>query len=409
MGRSRDPDNRGQCCNHVTGCGFGYACAVDAESGEDYCKLQPYAPTDFTHDVPRYHLLPVSNPAIIQQLYGFPVGEFQLAYYCNMENIITDDPETLNRHAKVENVVVVVHGSGYEADDYLLAVQSSIPETVDSSTVLIVAPYFVRPEDENVTTNDESREILRWADKVPEQSMQHSFRYGADAVNAPISSYATMDSLLQYLAKAEVQFPNLKRVVVTGHSAGGQFVQRWALLSSSPVWDGTVGSFVMERRPIPSRSLDIRVVVANPRSYCYLDARRWIDGNFTLPSKRQILDCPNYNAWEWGLDDGGAILCPYRDLALNQISRGGMANRYVKRDVVYLAGEFDKETQVDGCESADFQGPNRLERSYRFFTSLREMFGEDFHQWFQVKKSPHDHWLMYQSESARTAIFNELQ
>ena len=408
--RKHDPEDQGQCCNQSTGCGYGYACAVTSASKEPYCQLQLYAPPTLTHDVPRYMLLSVTDPLMLQQIYGFPMDNFQLAYYSNMESLITNNPQVLKRHAKVNIVLIIVHGSAFNADDYLLAAQSSVPETLDPSTVLIVAPYFVRPEDKNVTTTDKDREILRWVDNTGESGKQHSYRYGADAVNAPISSYAAVDTLLEYLSKAEVQFPNLKRAIVTGHSAGGQFVHRWALLSSSPVWD--IGFLRDEEGHVRSRtllyrSIHIRVVVANPRSYCYLDARRLIEGNLTTPDQQGIDYCQFYNTWEWGLDEGGDVHCHYRDAALHLVSKIDIANRYVRRDVVYLAGEFDTEALLDGCMTEDFQGSNRLERSQRYYESLKQMHGREIHRWFQVSRSPHDHWLMYQSDSGRAALFSQ--
>ena len=43
-------------------------------------------------------------------------------------------------------------------------------------------------------------------------------------MNAPISSYAVMDTFVEYLSNAQVQFPKLKWIVVTCHSVGEQLV-----------------------------------------------------------------------------------------------------------------------------------------------------------------------------------------
>ena len=64
-----------------------------------------------------------------------------------------------------------------------------------------------------------------------------------------ISSYDVTDKLLEYIVQAkkrnknddddddavEYVFPKVRRIVVMGHSAGGQYVQRWSLLTNSPV------------------------------------------------------------------------------------------------------------------------------------------------------------------------------
>jgi pimeloyl-ACP methyl ester carboxylesterase len=84
-----------------------------------------------------------------------------------------------------------------------------------------------------------------------------SWRSGGTVVDRPeISSFAAMDDLLRLIARKET-FPNLEAVIVAGQSAGGQFVQRYALTSLLPETLGLV-----------------HFVVANPSSYAYLDASR---------------------------------------------------------------------------------------------------------------------------------------
>ena len=117
-------------------------------------------------------------------------------------------------------------------------------------------------------------------------------------------------------------------------TAGGQTLQRWSLLSNSPAWD----------------TIDIRIVVANPRSYAYLDGRRWFTDTksknhvFRLPTPGDKIEkqCPWYNQWLWGLEDGGEVPCPYRDAAMEQVgSADAMAQRYASRKVVSSKKDID--------------------------------------------------------------------
>ena len=79
------------------------------------------------------------------------------------------------------------------------------------------------------------------------------------------------------------RFPALKEVVVAGHSAGGQLVQRYAVVG----------------RPA-ARSAGLRFVVSNPSSYLYFsDERPQGDGRFAAPSDAAV--CPQYNRWKYGL------------------------------------------------------------------------------------------------------------
>ena len=62
-----------------------------------------------------------------------------------------------------------------------------------------------------------------------------SWRSGGTATNnEKLTSFDFTDEILRKLAKKEV-FPNLKAIVVSGHSAGGQYVNRYAM--ANPVHD----------------------------------------------------------------------------------------------------------------------------------------------------------------------------
>eukprot|EP01047_Picozoa_sp_COSAG01_P035079 COSAG01_NODE_2666_length_7293_cov_6.078592_3_plen_137_part_00 len=66
-----------------------------------------------------------------------------------------------------------------------------------------------------------------------------------------------------------------------GHSAGGQTVQRYALVTGSD-----------------TPALHTRFVVANPSSFGYLNASRWADtSNPTILHQPDAALCPTYNQW----------------------------------------------------------------------------------------------------------------
>jgi hypothetical protein len=434
-GRYQDPEDRGVCCGDNTGCGFGFQCAVrnsitEGEEPDPYCQLQEYAPLDLTNDVPRYNLCILDAPSL-QVVHGFPINnEYQVAYYSNLGDINGKSPETLSRHINVKMVLIIVHGSRLNADDYICGGQAAIPPGVDPSTILVVAPIFAAPVNPPVQTTDPTRQVLVWNDYVapPEAPLPHSFRYGANAIDTNISSFAIIDHMVEYLSRvAPLQFPHLERIVVTGHSAGGQFVQRWGLLSNSPVWRDTESkttTSLLRTRTTDAAAIatggttrknahrditsipNVRVVVANPRSFAYLTRKRWLHNGttFEIPTAIQIDSCTEYNQWNTGLDQGGLIPCSYYEQAIQLTPTEAMANRYATRDIAYLAGEYDLIIQKDHCATYEFQGECRLERSRRFYASLFEIFGTYVHRFYEVV-SPHDHNLMYQSKEGQSVLF----
>ncbi|KAL9190021.1 hypothetical protein ACHAXT_007232 [Thalassiosira profunda] len=375
----------------------------------------------------------------------------QLAYFTNMGPLATDaDAGSSSSHEGVTTAVVGIHGSGRDASSYLCAMIAAVADgpsleleqkieeqleemagefNMDSpemSTVrrrraqgrnksakqngneediLVVAPWFLAPADGEPAPTS-SLPYLKWVDKA---SIAHTFRYGAESIpnemngeggEAPtISSYGAMDVLLETLCNKQ-NYPNLERIVVAGHSAGGQFVHRWGLTSDS--WCFGDGGTNL---PVGAAAKDlssVRVVAANPRSYAYLDGRRYFpngaeesavltdeDGeqagtlspfdelDFRSPTNAEMEDCPEFNRYCWGLDDNPDVPAPYITKNINNLSTDDGDNahlfcRYASRDVVYLSGQRDiKQLGNQICDEDGYQGPSRRERSERFYASLQ--------------------------------------
>jgi pimeloyl-ACP methyl ester carboxylesterase len=442
-GRPTDPpDGQGQCCNLMTGCSYGYSCDVEdveifdsnssimsnvTSSSRPICRRNDPHP-DYLNapKTNRYEMCRLSPDVALyaQQLNGFPVNPndspqlerkvYNLGYYSSLGSI-TAETGNSNRFASIETILIMLHGSGRTADDYLCAGLSVIPHSTQNlqnlvndnyHKYLVIAPYFAAAKDTEERSLVEN--LLYWADKGQAVPLGHTWRYGADALNYNISSYGALDSMMEFIISAKDRFPNLQQIVMAGHSAGGQVVHRWALLSSSPViW---IQSHV-----------EIRAVVANPRSYCYLDNRRVLFHNntnntdkdiFAIPAQEDIDTCPGYSQWQWGLEPGGDVVSHYKDRILNGTSSSDLARRYGTRNVFYLTGELDVIEQRDRCEAKKFQGLSRNHRARNYVKALDEYFGDSLHYRHQfniVSGSPHDHFLMFQSDYGKRALFGPIQ
>jgi len=405
----------GDCCAYygsgsggsVTGCGEGFECAYNEGLRYHYCNKVYNTTNDrnsvHIHVAPRYRLCTVPDEALTQ-VYGFQVDEKnasapQLAYLSTMGAFDSGRGEDLQKHSRVETVVVVVHGSLRNVEDYLCSTNSALPKSdriPGTSKTMVVAPWFVAPEDGPVSLHDkpEGIEPIRWAEEGP---IGHTWRYGADSINLPdFSAYQVVDVIVERLIEDAVRFPSLKRIVVAGHSAGGQAVHRWALLS---------GSWAFEVPPLPGRHVHLRSVVANPKSFCFLDERRYVEGKFQIPPSDAIANCSDYNEWTWGFGDGNYLPTPYKDRAL--VEAGGkvpIARRYNARYVVYLAGE--KDVLANGFCMEQMQGVNRRERSKHFFMSEKALHGgSGLHRRLVVAGVYHNHALMFQSPEGHEAMF----
>ncbi len=433
------------CCNDFSASGFYSGCAgnykcttssVSENIDSMYtCTLHEKQGLDGFMEkdkvMPRYHLVESS----VEQLtmFGFPLigysdNEFKddtpiIAYYSNMD--WTDEKSDINN--RIQQILFVVHGSGRNADDYLYSgmVAANIQKTYLPENVLIIAPRFLVPEDgidqipvKHRTNNTVLKTPLLWNDRKP---IPHTWRYGANALPPfeNISSYDVMDHLVEHFAFYAGfgnRYSSLQEIAVIGHSAGGQFTQRWALTSNSQAWHEyklkpfNSLSVVRSRKvSFDQSTVSIRAVAANPRSFCYLDGRRYIRGKFQIPPQSMIKHCPTYNTWEWGLDGGGFLPTPYKDRALalfdGDVSK--LAHRYAQRNVIYLSGKNDTEILHGSCNDDKFQGKFRRQRSGNFYKSLHHYFGYKVHSRSIIPNVGHDHSLIFGSKEGISAIFGE--
>ena len=193
----------------------------------------------------------------------------------------------------------------------------------------------------------------------------------------------------------------------------------------------------------------MRVVVANPRSFAYLDNRRYFansddsphddgispdkrEGNLTPfdqyqlrpPSAAEKSDCKEFNKYEWGLESNDEVPAPYVIKNVHQLIDHGdnseLFCRYSSRDISYLSGQRDIEklgSQICHEKEDGYQGPSRRERSERFFASLQARAKEvefcgrsdgetaQIHDRKLVKNVGHDHALIFQSPEGIQAMF----
>ncbi|MGE0225382.1 MAG: hypothetical protein AB7F35_30385, partial [Acetobacteraceae bacterium] len=142
----------------------------------------------------------------------------------------------------VTRAVVMVHGRLRNADDYFrLAAQAREAAGEQADTTLLIAPQFLAQQD--AQAHHLPPDVLRWD--------TNGWQQGSPALGpAALSSFEALDAVLARLGDTAL-FPSLRAIVVAGHSAGAQVVQRYAVVGR--------GDAALARR-----ALYVRYVVANP-------------------------------------------------------------------------------------------------------------------------------------------------
>src|SRR5262249_6126376 len=125
------------------------------------------------------------------------------------------------RNTAIVRAFVMVHGAGRDADNYFRTAVAAAFLAGALDDTIVIAPRFASAERgcQDALADHE----VSWP------CGGDSWRSGGVAAkDAPLTSYDFADAILRKLANRSA-FPNLKAIVVGGHSAGGQFANRYAM------------------------------------------------------------------------------------------------------------------------------------------------------------------------------------
>jgi pimeloyl-ACP methyl ester carboxylesterase len=297
------------------------------------------------------------------------------------------------RNENVRRALIMVHGTNRNADHYFSTAVSAafLAGALDDSVV--VSPRIA-------SAAGSCRDTLA-PDEVSWSCTGDSWRSGGSAASHPdLTSFDFVDQILRKLADKNV-FPNLRAIVVAGHSAGGQFVARYQM--SNRVHD-TLG-------------VAVTYVVANPSSYAWPDATRpqpiddgapdiakgaWetekVHTNFAYGAF-DASACANYDRWPAGLENrAGGYTANISDAQLKQ--------QLVLRPTTFLLGQVDT-LPLGGFDSscpAMAQGATRRARGEAYVKYVNDRLGAK-HAIQIVSECGHNDRCVYTTDTVLPIIF----
>jgi pimeloyl-ACP methyl ester carboxylesterase len=293
------------------------------------------------------------------------------------------------RNENIRRALIMVHGTNRNADHYFTTAMTAaflggaLDDTVVISPRLTACQDALEPNEVGWSCNGDS------------------WRSGGVAVtNSDLTSFDFMDEILRALAMKNV-FPNMKAIVVAGHSAGGQYVARYQMANR-----------VHEALGVP-----VTYVVANPSSYAWPAATRPLPTGDAAPDKaRGAWDtdkphtdftygafdasaCANYNRWPAGLENrtAGYTLKTTDDQLKKQL---------VSRPTTFLLGQVDT-LPLGGFDSscpAMAQGATRRARGEAFVKYITEQLGAK-HAIQIVPECGHNDRCVYTTDAVLPVIF----
>lgn len=278
----------------------------------------------------------------------------------------------------IVRALIVIHGQGRDADNYFRTSLAATFLAGGFENTIVISPKFASNNGAGCRDDLAANEV-NWP------CSGDSWRSGGVATNDPkLTSYDFMDAIVRSLTRRE-NFPNLKAIVIAGHSAGGQFVTRYEM--ANQVHD--------------SAGVPISYVVSNPSSYSYLDPDRPSGSNSELRAFGDARNCTTYDSWPYGLKNRTGYAARLPDEQLKKQLAG--------RPVTYLLGELDilPLAGFDSSCPAMAQGPTRLARGQAYAAYVKAKYNAQ-HQVVVVPLCGHNARCMFTAEAALPVLFPKL-
>jgi hypothetical protein len=276
---------------------------------------------------------------------------------------------------QITRAFLMIHGTNRDADNYFRTALAAAFLGGALEDTIVISPRIASAAGgchDALDTNEVS-----WS------CSGDSWRSGGTSASTDkLTSFDFVDEILRKLANKDT-FPNLKAIVVAGHSAGGQYVNRYSM--ANQVHD--------------TLSVPVTYVVANPSSYAYLDGTRPAGEGANFAAFSAAPTCANYDRWPYGLQNRtGGYTARQSDEQLKK--------QLAARPVTYLLGEIDilPLGGFDGSCSAMAQGPTRLARGQAFAKFVNQKIGAK-HDMKVVSLCGHNARCMFTSETALPLIF----
>jgi hypothetical protein len=309
---------------------------------------------------------------------------------------------------QVQRAVIVIHGLNRDPESYMahaleaLSAASGDNAAINPSSVAIVAPYFANGDDKGECSFPERgmrrsnrREFLSQSSFLLLSGTGYPWVYNAttgrnsstssavvfkgsrwasgDVNQYPttrpgIASYAVIDQMIQYFDNRSV-YPNMKQIVVAGHSLGAQFVNRYS----------TVGNSLAITTPVS-------YWIGNPNSLLWLNASRPYDTS----------SCATYDDWRDGFSS-------YDVTYGASVARSPTAilSNYNSRSIVFARGLNDFGDDSSDCDpfTTGFNRGDRFYNSIAWFPPTSK-WNVDY-----VPGVGHDDEDMFLSLPGRTRLF----
>ena len=292
-------------------------------------------------------------------------------YYRNISIDSTSD--------NIRYAIISLHGDGRNADEHFnIITQAASTAGIEDSTLLLAPVYPLQEDIDQYSLGDD---VLYWPDinwnagdlSRNTQSNPRPFR---------ISSFSTMDTIYHRLVENN---PNIKRIVLTGHSAGSQMVVRYAAGGRAQAALSELG-------------VDLVYVPTNTPSFLYYDDNRVLNQDADV-FEFGPTDCGSASQYKYGLDN----LNQYMEAT----GESAIIENYELAGVTYLIGQYDLGGQTNTCARM-VQGNSRLIRTHIYFSYISFFYGDSIynnHRMAEIPSAYHEFDQIIFTDCGMNALF----
>jgi hypothetical protein len=192
-----------------------------------------------------------------------------------------------------------------------------------------------------------------------------------------------MDTIYHRLAANN---PSLKRIVLTGHSAGSQMVVRYA-----------AGGRAQEA--LNDLGVELVYVPTNTPSFLYYDDNRVLNQGADV-FEFGPTNCGSASQYKYGLDNLNQYMEETGETAIKE--------NYSLAGVTYLVGQYDFGGQTNTCARM-VQGNSRLIRTHVYFSYVGFFYGDSIynkHRMAEIPEAYHEFDQIVFTDCGMNALFN---
>nr|POE47016.1 wsc domain-containing protein [Quercus suber] len=243
--------------------------------------------------------------------------------------------------SNIQRAVIVLHGLLRDPFNY----ENDNSGYITPDNVAILAPYFPNGDDKNfgypwtdglASGQGSTSNALVWSGSQWSAGADNHYPHNSRHT----SSYYVLDTLVKYFDNKTL-FPNVKQIVLVGHSLGGQMLQRYA----------AVGDQLNTTTPLT-------YWIGNPDSYAWLSEDRPLN----------TAECPIYDVYRAGYTNYTEYPMTYGTDIVAQ-GRAALVANYQSRQIAYGRALLDHGNHASDC-AANTTGADRNERFFFFIKAF---------------------------------------